>query len=145
MATLASLKLVAAKKPTNQPPIIQRRNKLSSKIFEQIQLAKAHNEGTTYSPTKTKNVTNVDGNRVQVTVPKRIKPWWFVSDAGKVCVAIRYGAKVVELSKGKTAIEVASPAALIETLETVNTAVIAGELDQQIEAVSGQIRSLFSK
>jgi hypothetical protein len=145
MATLASLKLVSAKKPTNQPPIIQRRNKLSSKIFEQIQLAKAHNEGTTYSPTKTKNVTNVDGNRVQVTVPKRIKPWWFVSDAGKVCVAIRYGAKVVELSKGKTAIEVASPAALIETLETVNTAVIAGELDQQIEAVSGQIRSLFSK
>ena len=145
MATLASLKLVAAKKPTNQPPIIQRRNKLSSKIFEQIQLAKAHNEGTTYSPTKTKNVTNMDGNRVQVTVPKRIKPWWFVSDAGKVCVAIRYGAKVVELSKGKTAIEVASPAALIETLETVNTAVIAGELDQQIEAVSGQIRSLFSK
>jgi hypothetical protein len=145
MATLASLKLVSAKKPTNQPPIIQRRNKLSSKIFEQIQLAKAHNEGTTYSPTKTKNVTNVDGNRVQVTVPKRIKPWWFVSDAGKVCVAIRYGAKVVELSKGKTAIEVASPAVLIETLETVNTAVIAGELDQQIEAVSGQIRSLFSK
>lgn len=145
MATLASLKLVSAKKPTNQPPIIQRRNKLSSKIFEQIQLAKAHNEGTTYSPTKTKNVTNVDGNRVQVTVPKRIKPWWFVSDAGKVCVAIRYGAKVVELSKGKTAIEVASPAVLIETLETVNTAVIAGELDQQIEAVSGQIRSLFGK
>jgi hypothetical protein len=145
MATLASLKLVSAKKPTNQPPIIQRRNKLSSKIFEQIQLAKAHNEGTTYSPTKTKNVTNVDGNRVQVTVPKRVKPWWFVSDTGKVCVAIRYGAKVVELSKGKTAIEVASPAALIETLETVNTAVIAGELDQQIEAVSGQIRSLFSK
>jgi hypothetical protein len=145
MATLASLKLVAAKKPTNQPPMIQRRHKLSTKIFEQIQLAKAHNDGTTYSPTKTKNVTNMDGHRVQVTVPKRIKPWWFVSDAGKVCVAIRYGAKVVELSKGKTAIEVASPAALIETLETVNTAVMAGELDQQIEAVSGQIRSLFSK
>lgn len=145
MATLASLKLVSAKKPTNQPPIIQRRNKLSTKIFEQIQLAKAHNDGTTYTPTKTKNVTNLDGHRVQVTVPKRIKPWWFVSEAGKVCVAIRYGAKVVELSKGKTAIEVSSPAALIETLETVNTAVIAGELDQQIEAVSGQIRSLFSK
>jgi hypothetical protein len=69
MATLASLKLVSAKKPTNQPPIIQRRQELSSKIFEQIQLAKAHNEGATYSPTKTKNVTNVDGNRVQVTVP----------------------------------------------------------------------------
>jgi hypothetical protein len=88
---------------------------------------------------------NVDGQRVQVTVPKRIKPWWFVSEAGKVCVAIRYGAKIVELSKGKTAIEVASPTALIDTLETVHGAVLAGELDQQIEAVSGQIRSLFNK
>ena len=145
MATLASLKLVAAKKPTNQSPVVQRRNKLSSKIFEQIQLAKAHVDGTTYTATKSKNVMNVDGQRVQVTVPKRIKPWWFVSEAGKVCVAIRYGAKIVELSKGKTAIEVASSAALIDTLETVNSAVLAGELDQQIEAVSGQIRSLFNK
>lgn len=145
MATLASLKLVAAKKPTNQPPVVQRRNKLSSKVFEQIQLAKAQSEGGTYAPTKHKTVINADGERVAVTVPKRIKPWWFVAENGKCCIAIRYGAKVIELAKGKTAIEVASPDALIEALEAVNSAVLAGELDAQIESVSGQLRSGFLK
>jgi len=52
---------------------------------------------------------------------------------------------VIELAKGKTAIEVASPDALIEALEAVNAAVLAGELDAQIESVSGQLRSGFLK
>lgn len=145
MATLASLKLVAAKKPANQPPVVQRRHKLSSKVFQQIQLAKAQSEGGVYAPTKTKTVTNADGERVVVTAPTRIKPWWFVAENGKVCIAVRYGAKVIEIAKGKTAIEVANADALIEALEAVNAAVLAGELDAQIEAVSGQLRSGFIK
>jgi hypothetical protein len=145
MATLASLKLVTAKKPSNQAPIVQRRNKLCAKIFEQLALAKAQNAGETYSPTRTKTVTNTDGERVQVSVPKRIKPWWFVGENGKVCISIRYGAKVIAITPKANAIEVNSPAALIEALETVGTAVQAGELDSQIEAVSGQIRSAFNK
>jgi hypothetical protein len=145
MATLASLKLVAAKKPSNQPPVVQRRNKLSGKVYEQIQLARAQSAGETYAPTKSKTVTNSEGERVVVTAPKRIKPWWFVAENGKVCISIRYGAKLIELAKGKSAIEVASPDALIEALEAVNAAVLAGELDAQIEAVSGQLRSGFLK
>ena len=145
MATLASLKLVAAKKPSNLPPVVHRRNKLSSKVFEQIQLARSQNEGTAYAPTRTKTVTNAEGQRVQVTQSKRVKPWWFVAESGKCCIAIRYGSKVLELAKGKTAIEVASAGALIDALEAVNAAVIAGELDGQIEATSGQLRSAFLK
>ena len=145
MATLASLKLVAAKKPTQQPAIVQRRNKLSSKVFEQIQLARAQSKGESFAPTKQKYVTNMDGERVPLTVPKRIKPWWFVAESGKCCIAVRYGSKVIELAKGKSAIEVANPDALIEALEAVNSAVLAGELDAQIEAASGQLRSGFKK
>ena len=145
MATLASLKLVAAKKPTQQSPVVHRRNKLSSKIQEQILLAAAQNEGSTYAPTRIKTVTNAEGERVQVTHAKRVKPWWFVGDSGKVCIEIRYGAKVIELSKGKTAIEIASPTALVETLETVKAAVLAGELDQQIEAASVKLREGFGR
>ena len=145
MATLASLKLVAAKKPSQQSPAVHRRIKLSSKILEQIQLARAHSTGQSYSPTRTKMATNAEGERVAVTVPKRIKPWWFVSDAGKCCLAIRYGAKIIELAKGKSAIEVASPEALIEALETVNSAVLAGELDAQLEGASVKLRDGFTK
>lgn len=145
MATLASLKLVSAKKPSNLPPVVHRRNKLSSKVYEQIQLARSQNEGTAFAPTRTKTVTNAEGQRVQITQPKRVKPWWFVAESGKCCIAIRYGSKVLELAKGKTAIEVASASALIDALEAVNAAVIAGELDGQIEAASGQLRSAFVK
>jgi hypothetical protein len=145
MATLASLKLVAAKKPINQPPIVQRRHKLINKVHEQIQLARAQSKGEDYFPTKQKILTNADGERVSVAVPKRVKPWWFVSENGKCCIAIRYGAKLIELAKGKTAIEVSSPDALIEALEAVNAAVLAGELDTQIEAVSVKLREGFIK
>jgi hypothetical protein len=145
MATLASLKLVAAKKPSQKSPAAHRRSKLSSKILEQIQLARAHSTGQSYSPTRTKMATNAEGERVAVTVPKRIKPWWFTDTNGKVCVAIRYGAKIIELAKGKSAIEVASSEALIEALETVNSAVLAGELDAQLEGASVKLRDGFTK
>jgi hypothetical protein len=140
MSSLATLKLVAAKKPPQQNPITQRRAKLSNKLQEQILLAKAEKDGSTYAPTRTKTVKNADGERVQVTLPKRIKPWWFKAEAGKVCIEIRYGARVLELSKGKGAIEVSSPAGLIDALEAVNAAVLAGELDEQIEVVSQKRR-----
>jgi hypothetical protein len=145
MATLASLKLVAAKKPSNLSSSAQRRNKLLAKLEEQIHFATAHNQGETYAPTHIKTITNAAGERVQVTQPKKIKPWWFVSENGKVCVAVRYGAKVIELAKGKTAIEVSNPAALIEALEAVKVAVQAGELDMQLEAVSVKLREGFGK
>ena len=145
MATLASLKLVAAKKPTQLNPVTHRRNKLAGKIDEQILLAKAHHEGGSYAPTRVKMITNADGERVQVTQAKRIKPWWFVGDGGRVCVQIRYGAKVIELTKGKSAIEITSPAALMEALETVKAAVYAGELGAQIEAASAKLREGFGK
>jgi hypothetical protein len=82
---------------------------------------------------------------VQVNHAKKIKPWWFTDANGKVCLAIKYGARTIELSKGKTAIEVASTEALVAALETVNAATLAGELDSQIEALSGQIRGGFNR
>lgn len=140
MATLASLKLVAAKKPAQQNPVTQRRTKLANKVHEQIMLATAMSEGNSYAPTVTKTVKNSEGERVQISQEKRIKPWWFTTEAGKVCIEIRYGAKVIELSKGKSAIEISSPAALIEALEAVKVAVLAGELDAQIELASMKVR-----
>lgn len=145
MATLASLKLVAAKKPSNLSSAVLRRNKLLAKLDEQIHLATAHNKGDTYAPTQIKSVTNAAGERVQITQPKKIKPWWFASESGKMCIAIRYGAKVIELAKGKTAIEVNNSAALIEALDAVKVAVQSGELDMQLEVASMKLREGFGK
>lgn len=45
MSALTSLKLVSAKKPTNIPAVVLRRNKLSAKLWEQIELARGQTTG----------------------------------------------------------------------------------------------------
>ena len=145
MSTLNTLKLVNVKKPTAVPPLLHRRYKISKKVWEQIQLAKAKKEGSTFTIKQFKTVKGNDGSRLAVEVHKQVRPWWFTATDGKTCLNIRYGAKVVELAKGKTAIEIANADDLIKTLEIVKMAVDAGELDTQIEAASGAVRSGFTR
>ena len=146
MTVISELKLVADKKPRNMPVIVVRRNKLAAKLWEQIQLAKSQIDGTPFVIHKFRSVRDPEsGVKKQVEVPKRIKPWWFQSEAGKVCIAIRYGSYTLELAKGKPSIEVASAADLIKTLEVIKTAVEAGELDSQIELASKSLRSGFRR
>jgi len=76
---------------------------------------------------------------------KRMKQWWFTADNGKLALTVRYGAKVLELVKGKNAIEVASASELVKTLEVVKAATVAGELDAAIEAASAKLRDGFVK
>jgi hypothetical protein len=85
------------------------------------------------------------GLRKQIQVPKRIKPWWFASESGKVCVAIKYGSCTIELTKGKPSVEVASTEELVKALTAIKTAVEAGELDAQIETASGALKAGFRK
>ncbi len=143
MAIFSTLKLVAAKKPTFMSPVQARRNKLSTRLWEQIELAKAQSNGTVFAPTRTKTIRDDEGNTRTVERSRRIKQWWFVSEAGKVCFSVRYGSRVLELAKGKSAIEVATPADLINAMETVRSAVDAGELDVQLENASNSLRSVF--
>jgi hypothetical protein len=145
MSTLAQLKLTNTRKPTQQPAIIQQRTKLAKRIWEQMELAKAQQAGDTFASKRLKTVVGTDGVKRTVEVAKRVKPWWFVADTGKLCVNIRYGSKLLELAKNKTTVEVADVAELIATLEIVKAAVIEGELDQQIQSASGQLRSGFKR
>lgn len=146
MNALANLKLIAAKRTNQHPPVVQRRNRLISKIWEQCKLAEAQQDGKVFAPQVTRTIKNNDtGERKTVEITKRIKPWWWVAENGKVCLNVKYGSKVVELAKGKTAIELGTPADLIPTLEALKAAVGAGELDAQIEAVSGTLRASFAK
>jgi hypothetical protein len=144
MSTLTALKLVATKKPINISPVLVRRNKLSAKLWEQIEMARGQASGKPFVVLKSRTVKDAEtGLRKCVDIPKRLRPWWWISEAGKVCVSIRYGSKVLELSKGKAAVEVANPDELVSTLEAVRRAVEAGELDSQIEAASGALKAGF--
>jgi hypothetical protein len=145
MAMLASLKLTQAKKPAHIPPVQVRRNKLVKRLHEQIELARAEQGGSTYSPKRYKTVTDEEGNRRTIEISKRIKAWWFVGVEGRLCLNVRYGAKTLELAKGKTAVEIATQQDLVPTLELIKAAVEAGELDQQMDAASGSLRKGFQR
>ncbi len=146
MSALATLKLVSAKKPQQLPSIQLRRNKLSNKLWEQIQLAKSQISGQPFVVTRFRSVKDREsGLRKQVEMPKRVRPWWFVTENGKVCVSIRYGSWTLELAKGKSSVEVGSPDELVMALETIKQAVEAGELDTQIEVASAGLRSGFKR
>jgi len=143
---LANLKLIAAKRPVQMSPVAQRRAKVAKRIAEQIALAKSAADGSTYAPTKQRKVKDAEtGETKTVEVAKRVKSWAWAGENGKLCVSLRYGAKVVELAKGRNAIEVASNADLVKTLETLKQAVESGDLDAQIESVATATKAAFKK
>ena len=146
MSALSTFKLVASKKNRNLSPVVQRRNKLANKLHEQIELCEAQRAGEIYAPKRLRTVTNKHtGERVTVEAVKRVKEWHWINEAGKLNLAVRYGSKVLELAKGKNAIELSSIDELYKTLEVVKDAVVNGELDEAISSVSDKVKSGFKK
>ena len=146
--TLSTLKLVTSKKHQTVAPIVIRRNKLCTKLDEQLNLCLAQKEGKTYAPTRLKTyVNNQTGERMTAEVVKRVKEWFWVSDSGKINLAIKYGAKTLTLDKkkGLNAIEVSNGDELIKTLTLLKSCVLNGEFDDAITEVSTATRKAFGR
>ena len=88
---------------------------------------------------------SVSGESRRVETPKRLKPWWWTGEQGKLCITVRYGARVLEVIEGRNAIEADNIAGVINTLEVLRTAVEAGELDARIDSVSSLVMKGFGK
>ena len=148
MSTLTSMKLVVSKKHQSVAPIVVRRNKLCAKLHEQIELCEAQKSGTTYAPKRLKTFTDKhSGERKTIETVKRVKEWFWVSDSGKINLAIKYGAKTLTLDKkkGLNAIEVSNGDELIKTLTLLKGCVLNGEFDDAITEVSTATRKAFGK
>ncbi len=143
MGNLDTLRLTDATRPKNQPPVVERRNKLSKKLWEQMELAKARNTGTNFTVKRFRTIKDLEGNVRSVERDKRIKPWWFTSNSGTLCVQVFYGSKALELASGKTAIEARDLAHVVEILELIKHEVELGTLDHAIETASHLLRSRF--
>ena len=146
MSAFHGLKLVTAKRPQLASPVVQRRNKLSSQLWEQIEFARASAEGKSYAPLRMRTVTDkLTGERKTVESAKRVKQWWFTADSGRVCLQVRYGTRVMELAKGKNSIDVGTNAELLSVLDTVKKCVEQGDMDTLIDAASAAVRARFVK
>lgn len=147
MSALKDLQLTNSKKGIKASPIVHRRNKLISKIHEQLELCEAKRAGQLYAPKKLRTYINKQtGERMTVEAVKRIKEWHWVAPDGLIHLSVKYGSKVLPLAAdGKNAIVCANTDALIQTLKTLKLAVQDGELDKAITEVSNITKSSFIK
>ena len=146
MSALNNLKFVAAKRPTQLSNIQIRRNKLSNRLWSQIQLATALQKGENYTEKKFRTVRDRHtGETRSVELNRRVRQMWFVGENGRVCLQVKYGSKVIEFAKGKNAIEVGSADELISALTTLKTAVESGELDSQLNTAADLVKERFKK
>ncbi len=145
MSALTTLKLSAVKKSQSTSPASLRRNKLSKKIWEQIELAKAQATGGNFTTSRFRNIKNDDGTSRSVELHKRVRAWWWTTENGKLALNLRYGARVIEIAKGKSAVEIGNASDLVPTLELLKKAVEGGELDAAIETASIKLREGFGK
>ena len=146
MTLLSTLKLSTQSKPSKISQVQVRRNKLAQRLWEQCELAKAKQAGTQFNPIKFRTVKDAEtGLRKQVEQLKNIKQWWWTTDNGKIALSVRFGPRLVELAKGKFAVELASEKDLIQTLDLLRQATLYGELDGAIENVALKLRDGFKK
>lgn len=146
MSALNNLKFVTAKRPTQLSSIQVRRNKLSNRLWSQINLAKALQNGENYTEKKFRTVRDRHtGESRSVELSKRVRQMWFVGENGKVCIQVKYGSRVLDFGRGKNAIEVASADELISALTTLKSAVESGELDSQLNTAADLVKERFKK
>ena len=146
MSALNSLKFVTAKRPTQLTSIQIRRNKLSNRLWSQINLAKALQNGENYTEKKFRTVKDRHtGESRSIELNKRVRQMWFVDENGKVCLQVKYGSKVIEFAKGKNAIEVGSAEELISALTVLKQAVEEGQLDSQLNTAADLVKERFRK
>lgn len=146
-AILSSLKLVNAKRQNSIDPVVFRRNKLIEKLKVQIAMAEAMNKGESFTVKRKKLMRDeLTGTTSYVDINKRLKTWWFTNNETKrVAVQIFYGNKVIDLAKGKNAVEVANGDELIAVLLKLQEAVLDGSLDVQIEQAADSVKARFAK
>ncbi len=135
---IQSFKLSSETRPTHIPAVLHRRNKLIGRLKEQIQAAKAAQEGSRYSVQFNRRIRNKEtGEMHEFAAHRKVRENWWVGQGGKVCFEVRYGMQRIEIAKGKSVIEVGERSELIPTIERLIAAVDAGELDQQVSEAVG--------
>jgi uncharacterized protein DUF6641 len=130
MAVLKSLTFTALPQ-VGANPVVDRRSRVIERLEEQKRLLADPNHKRTVRQTVKK-----DGEKTTVEKQHRVQPWFRVMANGAYAFFIKASQKPVEFEKGKAAIAVASVDKLPALIETLITAVRAGELDEQLSAAA---------
>lgn len=120
MEAKSTISLVSVQKPSANTPILQRRNKLTNSIDQQILKIGSFREG------------------------KRIsKEQFWVDGSGAIYFQLRYGKQPLELQKGKSTLKASTWDDLVAQLDEVKTITVAGGLDDALAACATSVRANF--
>ena len=127
MSNLKALAFTSLPKTENSP-MYYRRKKLIERLEEQKALAKDPSHIRL-----TRKWQKKDGDRVVTERKTPVRPWWKTDEKGQVIFSVLVCYKPVEFEKGKGGILVGSPDKLPAVIDTLVSAVRAGELDSLLE------------
>ena len=130
MELLETLKLTQYQQNNRNNPALERRIKIVARISEQIELA----ENPNYKSHSVRTVVDDNDGLRTVEVSKRVLRWWRVGVDGTVELTVRYGSRVLELTKGMDAVELASTDELVGLLEQFKAAAEQSEMDDMVAA-----------
>jgi hypothetical protein len=138
MAMLDQLTLASATPKRDTTPIGRFRRRLIDGLDLQIEMAKADAAGADFRRNRQRWIKTETGGKELREVPVRLRRWWWKDDSGTTYLALRHGAKLLEIAPGKRAIEVGLMEDLPGKLSILRDAVRAGELDACVGAVNLQ-------
>ena len=136
MIQLADVKLVSAVRPTFQDPVALKRSKFISRVSGQLEIANHLMKGEQIPFTSFQDP-------VSLKRPRKVSPWWWTDKDGKYLMTIKYGSKVIELAKGKPAVQAETLDQIIEVLKSLKLATSNGELDVLLTQAGDLIRKRF--
>lgn len=125
------LNLVPVQKPAKANPIVARRQRLITRINQQISIVRAQKLGTV--------VTNGADN------PRKLSSWYWMDETGRYFLAINYGKQPLEIAKGKFAIQCDTLAGVEDALMAVKDVLLKGDLDVILARSAKTIRDKFTK
>ena len=121
----AKLNFVALPKNFRNDPVMKRREKMLSQLEQQRNLA----QDPSFTIVQQRWVKDENGVKQPVERHKQIKRWWLRNGMGDCLLIIRYGSRVLELQKGKAAIDTGGEANLVTVIEEIMRMTKEGELD----------------
>jgi hypothetical protein len=121
----AKLNFVSLPKNFRNDPVMKRREKMLSQLEQQRNLA----QDPSFTIVQQRWVKDENGVKQPVERHKQIKRWWLRNGMGDCLLIIRYGSRVLELQKGKAAIDTGGEANLVAVIEEIMRMTKEGELD----------------
>ena len=121
----AKLNFVSLPKNFRNDPVMKRWEKMLSQLEQQRNLA----QDPSFTIVQQRWVKDENGVKQPVERHKQIKRWWLRNGMGDCLLIIRYGSRVLELQKGKAAIDTGGEANLVAVIEEIMRMTKEGELD----------------